>query len=686
MSNPKFTNRLIHETSPYLLQHAHNPVDWFTWCDEAFETAKRENKPILLSVGYSACHWCHVMEHESFENEAIAELMNENFVCIKVDLEERPDLDHIYMPFLQMTTGSGGYPMNVFLTPDKIPFFGGTYFPPADRQNMPGFPRVLAQIAEAYRDKLEEILTSATQILAEINRYGSVTPTNADLSKDQLEIAYRGIIRNFDSANGGFGGVPKFPSPMALEFILKQYFHTKDENALAIVEKTCRKMAEGGIYDQLGGGFHRYATDAIWLVPHFEKMLYDNAQLARLYLHVWQATKNNFYKRIATETLDYVSREMLDTKGGFHTAQDADSEGVEGKFFVWEKEEIEKALGSADARSFDFYFDVSDRGNFEGKTILNINNSIEKSAEMLGVSAEKLAEVIENGRKVLYDIREKRIKPFRDEKILTSWNGLMLATFAEAAAVLNRDDYLKIAEKNADFLLHNLFDDEGLLLRTWKNGEAKLNGYLEDYACLADGLIALFEASGETRWLKFAAEIADKMISEFWDEENGGFFFTGKSHEELIVRQKDFFDNATPSGNSVALDVLLKLSKLLGDEQYRICATTIFRLIADSFRKFPAAFGRALSAFDFYFNEPKEIVIIGGKDEINEFRRQIWSTYLPNKIVVWSEEYDKSNEDLIPLLKDRKKIDGKPAVYICENYVCQKPAATLEELKKQLQF
>lgn len=680
MNKPKFTNSLINETSPYLLQHAHNPVDWFAWNDAAFEKAEREDKPILISIGYSACHWCHVMEHESFEDETTAALMNENFVNIKIDLEERPDVDQIYMTFVQMTSGHGGYPLNVFLTPDKKPFFGGTYFPPTNRYNMPSFQRILTSVAEAYRERKDEVLTSANEIFAELKNQTSRETTGENLSAEQLDFAFKGFVKTFDAANGGFGGAPKFPSPMSLEFLLRYFYRTGNENALSMVETTCRKMANGGIYDQLGGGFHRYTVDAIWLTPHFEKMLYDNAQLARLYLHVFQITKDEFYKRVAVETLEYVKREMTDARGGFYTAQDADSEGVEGKFFVWTPDEIAEILDEREAQIFNFYYDVSEHGNFEEKNILNVKNSLAETAEVLKISENELNGILENGKQKLFAEREKRVKPFRDEKVLTAWNGLMLATFSEASAVLESEDYLEIAKRNADFILENLQKDD-YLLRTFKDGQAKLNAYVEDYANLADGLIELFQASGETKYLREAKRLADLMITEFWDEEAGAFFFTANNHEELLVRNKDFYDNATPSGNSTAADVLLKLAHLAGDgERYERFAVTTLRLVATQLRRYPQAFGGALSALDFHLTPTKEIVILGERG--NELEREVWREYLPNKVVVSAENTESAG--FITLLQDRKLIDEKPTAYVCENFTCQKPVTTAEELRNQL--
>ena len=561
MTEHAFTNHLINETSPYLLQHAHNPVDWFPWGEEALEIARREQRPILLSIGYSACHWCHVMEHESFENEAIAKLMNEHFVNIKVDREERPDLDQIYMSAVQMMTHHGGWPMTVFLTPEGLPFYAGTYFPPEDRYNMPGFPRVLISVADAYRERPDDVQQTAASVLSELKRAATALESSELLTTELLDTAYRGIIKNYDSTNGGFGGAPKFPPAMSLEFLLHTYYRTANQQALQIVEHTCRKMAQGGIYDQLGGGFHRYATDARWLVPHFEKMLYDNALLSCLYLHYYQVSHDPAARVVAEGILDYVVREMTHPAGGFYSTQDADSEGVEGKFFVWSNNEIAELLGERDAALFMAYYNVTDAGNFEGENILNVTRDLSAVAASQNVTEEQLTEALTRTRKVLFAAREVRVRPARDEKILTAWNGLMLAGFAEAAAILNRQDYLEVARKNAQFVLDNLRGD-GLLLRTYKDGHAKLNAYLEDYAFFVNGLVTLFETSGELQWLEEALSLTTTMINEFWDDEDGGFFYTGRSHETLIVRSKDFSDNATPSGNSVAAEVLLRIGLL----------------------------------------------------------------------------------------------------------------------------
>ncbi|MEP6818343.1 MAG: thioredoxin domain-containing protein [bacterium] len=685
MAEHAFTNHLINETSPYLLQHAHNPVDWFPWGTTALETARREQKPILLSIGYSACHWCHVMEHESFENEAIAKLMNENFVNIKVDREERPDLDQIYMSAVQMMTHHGGWPMTVFLTPDCVPFYAGTYFPPEDRYNMPGFPRVLISVADAFRERPEDIQQTAASVLNELKRATAALESNELLTKELLDTSYRAMIKNYDSTNGGFGGAPKFPPAMSLEFLLHTFYRTADQRALDIVGHTCRKMAGGGIYDQLGGGFHRYATDARWLVPHFEKMLYDNALLARLYLHYYQVSRDEAARVVAEGILDYVVREMTDSGGGFYSTQDADSEGVEGKFFIWNRDEISELLGERDAARFAAYYNVTTGGNFEGENILNVTRDLREVAASENISVEELSETLARARQLLFTAREKRVKPARDEKVLTAWNGLMLAGFAEAATILNRSDYLEVAKKNAHFLLNNLRRD-GLLLRTYKDGHAKLNAYLEDYAFFIDGLVTLFETSGELQWLEEACSLTATMIDEFWDDEEGGFFYTGRSHEDLIVRSKDFFDNATPSGNSVAAEVLLRIGLLTDSVDYQRRATTILRLMAATVQRYPSGFGRLLCAMDFYLGTPKEIVLIGepGTSQTRALQDEIWKAYSPNKVVAQSSPGDSRASEFIPLLRERPQLNAKATVYLCENFTCKAPTTDPKELASQL--
>ncbi len=678
-------NRLINETSPYLLQHAENPVDWYAWGEEALGRARDEDRPILLSIGYSACHWCHVMERESFENEDIAALMNENFVNIKVDREERPDLDAVYMEAVQMMTGSGGWPMTVFLTPNGHPYYGGTYFPPEDRQGMPGFPRLLAAASQAYHTNKGEIDRVTRQLSEQMGRTGQMPRGFTPLTTEVMHNAYSQLATQFDHLNGGFGNAPKFPQPMTPEFLLRYNRHGFNARALEMVELTLQKMAYGGIYDQVGGGFHRYSTDAYWLVPHFEKMLYDNALLARLYLHAWQVTGNPLYRRITEETLDYVLREMTDPAGGFYSAQDADSEGVEGKFFVWTPDELRPLLND-DADLVMGYYGVTDRGNFEGANILNVARPPEDYCQQRGVSESDLFAAVARARAILLDVREQRIHPLRDDKVLTSWNGMMLRSFAEAGAALGREDYLDAARKNADFLLANMRDENRRVLRTWRNGEAKLNGYLEDYACLADGLLSLHEATLEPRWLQEAVTVADGMNALFWDDAVGGFYDTGSDHEALVIRPRDVFDNAQPCGSSVASDVLLRLAIVTGNDDYSAKGATPLRAMQQMLGRAPSATGHWLGALDFYVSLPREIVIVGPAENpgTGDMLDAVSRRFMPNKVLVGVA--DPANPPLkdSPLLEQRVMQDGQPTAYVCENYACQLPVTDAEALAAQL--
>ncbi|MER3431286.1 MAG: thioredoxin domain-containing protein [Blastocatellia bacterium] len=669
-------NHLSSESSPYLRQHSQNPVEWYPWSDEAFERAKKEDKPILVSLGYSACHWCHVMAHESFEDPEVAAIMNEYFVNIKVDIEERPDVDQIYMNFVQITTGRGGWPLNVFLTPEKIPFFGGTYFPPSPRYGMPSWKQVLLGIADAWRNRREELLSSAIEMLGELRRLSLTEPSGIPIEESLSESAFFALSRAFDRGHGGFGGAPKFPPSMALEFLLRYWKRTGTDEALKIVRKTADEMAAGGIYDQLGGGFHRYAVDAIWLVPHFEKMLYDNAQLARLYLHLFQATKETFYRRIVSETLDYVLREMTSSEGGFFSSQDADSEGEEGKFFVWSPAEIEEALGKVAADRVIKFYGVTKEGNFEGKNILHISDKASLYNDLDSVLAAS--------RRRLFDYRERRIKPFRDEKILTSWNGLMLAAMAEAGAAVGTNSYLSAAIRNAEFLLgRHVFrsdsDPHLQIFRTLKGTGEPIQGFLDDYVNFADGLIELYQATGETKYLLVAREIAESILARFWDAENGGFFYTSIDSEPLIIRNKDLVDNATPSGNSAAADVLLRLAKFFGEDHYERYAIAALRAVANQIERFPAGFGRALSAVEFMFAKVYEIVLTGG--EGNDLETVIRREYLPFKVLA---PVRSGSLEEIPLTKGRPIVDAKPTAYICENFTCQRPVNSVDEVLELL--
>ncbi len=698
------TNRLIHETSPYLLQHAHNPVNWYPWGEEALQKAKSEDRPILLSVGYSACHWCHVMERESFENEEIAAIMNEHFVSIKVDREERPDIDGIYMQAVQALTRQGGWPMTVFLTPDGRPFYGGTYFPPRDRhygsQTLPGFPRILLTMADLYTTRRSDVEEQAEQLANYLRQHSDAPlrslgglPGLEQVSLDVLVGAGRELANDFDPVQGGFGGAPKFPNTMSLEFLLRLHLHRQggeiqgEESpaGLEIVETTLKRMAHGGMYDQLGGGFHRYSVDDEWLVPHFEKMLYDNALLSRLYLHAYLVTGQTFYGRVATQTLDYVVREMTAPEGGFYSTQDADSEGEEGKFFLWTPAEVASLLPPEDARLFMLYYDVSERGNFEGKNILHVAKKASVVAESAGVSEEVLKAALQRGRTVLFEAREKRIKPGRDEKILTSWNGLMLRSFAEAARHLRRTDFLQVARRNAEFLLRDLARN-GRLLRTWKDGRAHLNGYLEDYMFLADGLLALYEADFNPRWFREARRLVDQAIWLFADEQNGGFFDTGSDHEMLLSHPKDIMDNATPAGNSVAAEVLLRLAAWTDEQDYRKRADDYLSLLSEVMLKHPQAFGHALCALDFALSSSREIAVIGDLQQPGtaSLLAVINERYMPNSVLACAAPGNSEAAQFIPLLADRPLKDGQPCAYVCQRFACQAPVIASEELAKLL--
>jgi uncharacterized protein YyaL (SSP411 family) len=676
-------NRLAGETSPYLLQHAHNPVDWYPWGPDALERARAEDKPIFLSIGYSACHWCHVMERESFEDPRTANVMNGSFVNIKVDREERPDLDGIYMQAVQSMTGSGGWPMSVFLMPDGTPFYGGTYFPPDDRPGMPSFRRVLGAIADAWHNRRGDVEKTGTQLRQHLAQ-ATLHPTASASSLDPgvLDAAARGLATQHDPQFGGFGGAPKFPQPMAIEFLLRYALRSGDEAAQEIAVHSLELMARGGIYDHLGGGFHRYSTDAEWLVPHFEKMLYDNAQLARAYLMGYQVTGNAYFREVAEQVIEYVLRDMTDPSGGFYSTEDADSEGEEGKFYVWTPAELRELLGDEDARLFGAFYDVTDRGNFEGRaSIPHMDHTLAELAPRLGVPEAGLLRAIDSGRQQLFDARALRERPARDEKVLAAWNGMMLRAVAEAARVLGRTDFLEAGIKNADFLLSTMRRNDGAMYRTWKPGHsARLNGYLEDQANVADGLVALYEATFDPRWLTAAASLADIILARFADTENGGFFDTSSDHETLISRPKDVFDNATPSGNSVAADVLLRLALLTGKDEYQAAARGVLELLGEPMSRYPLGFARSLNALDFLLGRPREVAILGqpGGVDTEAMLRVVFEPFIPNKVVAGAAH---GNGVAIPLLEGREPRDGKATAYVCEHYVCQAPTTDPEELR-----
>ena len=659
-------NHLENETSPYLLQHVDNPVDWHPWGEEAMRLAKEQDKPILLSIGYAACHWCHVMAHESFEDQVTAEQMNADFINVKVDREERPDVDSIYMQAVNAMTGRGGWPMTVFLTPDGKPFYAGTYFPNEPRHGMASFQQILTGVIQAWRNDRENVVGSASEVAQQLQALSGVGFEEQPLDEEIFRSALRGLGQRFDASWGGFGDAPKFSQPMTIECLLRESIRGENDNALEMAEGTLRKMAEGGMYDQIGGGFARYSVDHRWLVPHFEKMLYDNAQLARVYLHAWQVTGNDFYRRITEETLDYVLREMRHEDGGFYSSQDADSEGVEGKFYVWSADEIREALGE-EADTFMRVYGVSNEGNWEGHNILNLR------------LAEALDGRIAAARATLYELRSKRIWPGLDDKVLTSWNGLMLAAFAEAGQALGRADYIEAAESNADFLHRTMRRDSGRLFRTWKAGsDAKYNGYLEDYAYLADGLLALYEATFERRWVDWARELAELMLGHFRDTKNGGFFDTSDDHEQLIHRPKDLQDNAVPSGNAMAASVLVRLSLLTGNGDYWQVAEQITSTMNKFMAQYPSGFGQWLNVAKFMLSAPREIALMGSGDAIAPLLKVIRGGYRPFQVVAAGEEGS------LPLLENRPQIDGKGTAYVCRRFVCQAPVTGPEELALQL--
>ncbi len=670
-------NALIHETSPYLLQHAHNPVDWMPWGAEAFNKAHAEDKPILLSVGYSACHWCHVMERESFENDAIANLMNTYFISVKVDREERPDVDAIYMNAVQIMTGSGGWPMTVFMTPDGKPFYGGTYFPPDDRYGRPGFMRVLESLHEAWTKRRDEVISSANDLTNHLgmDRLQPASELDANLATSALQT----LQANFDQTWGGFGGAPKFPNPGTLEFLLQHHQRTGSAPALEMLERTLTGMGVGGMYDQLGGGFARYSTDERWLAPHFEKMLYDNAQLARVYLHAYQVTRKAFYARIARETLDYVLLEMTSPEGGFYSAQDADSEGVEGQFYVWDLEEIQVVLGE-DAALFAQAFSVKAGGNWEGHTILTLAQDANQLAESFNLEPSEVIHKLNTARKHLYETRSKRIWPARDDKVLVSWNGLMLAAFASGARVLNEPRYLEAATANLAFVKRELYQD-GRLKHTYKDGQAKIDGMLDDYALYALGALELYRTMFDQDALEFALQLTRTALDHFRDP-NGGFYDTPDDGETLIVRPKSFFDSAMPSGNGAMAMLLTALGRLTGEHAWEETALEPIKAMSEVMHRQPTGFGSLLQALEAHRSPRREVAVIGDLElaETRALISTLHSRYLPHVSLTAA----KSGDAYLPVLEDRVEVNGQPAAYVCENLACKLPVTTPEALETAL--
>jgi uncharacterized protein YyaL (SSP411 family) len=685
-------NRLAKETSPYLQQHAQNPVDWYPWGPEALEAARSLDRPIFLSIGYSACHWCHVMEHESFENPAIADVMNAHYINIKVDREERPDLDQIYMSAVTALTGRGGWPMSVFLTPALEPFYGGTYWPPEPSMGMPGFRDVLERVHEAWQERRTDVERGAAELTEAVSRMSQSHAAPESLEVSLLEVAEDTRLRIADRVHGGFGQAPKFPHPMDLRLLLRTWKRFGRADARDVALLTLDKMAAGGIYDHLGGGFHRYSTDARWLVPHFEKMLYDNALLASAYLDAFQATGEPRYATVVRETMDYVLREMTHPDGGFYSTQDADSEGEEGKFFVWTATEVESVLGPEESRVFCYCYDVTPEGNWEGQNILNRVKTTAQAARVLGLSETDLERLLADSRKKLFARRERRVHPGRDEKILAGWNGLMIAAMARAGRVLDEPRFTAAAARCADFLLKQLRTPEGRLLHVFKDGNARLAAYLDDYACAVDALVEVYQATFEPSYVAAAAELAADLIARFSDEATGGFFYTAHDHEALIARSKDLHDNATPSGNGMAAYALLRLARLCGREDFETAGRRTLEMLSGEMARTTMGEGQALLALDDLLGPAYELVLSDGQSAADSERvlRSINARFLPNAVVArrFSETDDSSITPLLrATLAEKKAIDGQATLYVCEHGTCRPPvvgAAAIEGLVASL--
>jgi uncharacterized protein YyaL (SSP411 family) len=686
------SNRLAKESSPYLLQHQNNPVDWYPWGEEAIERARSEDKPIFLSIGYSACHWCHVMEHESFENASIARALNENFVAIKVDREERPDLDQIYMNAVQMLTGHGGWPMSVFLTPELKPFYGGTYWPPHTSRGMPGFDQILAAVIDAWKNRRDQALTAADQLTAELQKVGEVGAGDSGALKFELiETAVSQLRRSFDNTYGGFGQAPKFPHPMDLQLLVRVFSRTGQQGPLDMVRLTLDRMAAGGIYDHLGGGFARYSVDARWLVPHFEKMLYDNALLSSAYLDAYLVTGDANYARVLRETLNYVIRDMTNPAGGFYSTEDADSEGHEGLFYTWTPDEIDAVLGAERGAAFGRVYDVTDDGNFEGRSILNLPKTLEQCAAILKREPLELASELAESREKLFAAREKRVRPGRDDKVIVAWNGLMIDAMARAGAALNEPEYVITADEVASFILSRMRRDDGRLLHSWRNGHAKLDAYLDDYAALANSLVSLYEADFKERWIEEAVRLMDIVLDKFSDPEAGGFFYTASDHEKLITRTKELTDSSVPSGNALAANVLIRLGRLLNRTDYLDAAKRTLAAALPIMQRAPMAAGQMLLALDRYIGPAHELVLVGdmSRDDTNQAIVAIHRRYLPCSILAArdtraADSAGEQSRHLEEIFTGRESFDGQPVLYVCQNFACQEPAVGLAAIEEQV--
>lgn len=677
-------NQLAHESSPYLLQHKDNPVDWQPWGPTALERAVREDKPIFLSIGYSACHWCHVMAHESFEDQRIAALLNQHFVCVKVDREERPDLDHIYMQAVQAISGHGGWPLSVFLTPQCQPFYGGTYWPPTARGGMPGFDQVLAAVAEAWAQRRDAAVDQAAQLTAHLGSQEFGTTEGLGPSLDALHLARQRWAASFDAQHGGFGRAPKFPRPVDLQVLLRLWCRDRDPQTLQMVRLTLDKMATGGMYDHLGGGFARYSVDDRWLVPHFEKMLYDNALLSDAYLDGFLATGDRHYARVACETLDYVLRDMRDPSGGFHSAEDADSEGEEGKFYLWSAAEIDALLGSDVARRFNRVYDVTPGGNFEGRNILHLPKTIEQCAAILGSDPQQLEAEMAAARAQLLAARAERVRPGKDDKILMSWNALMIHALARGAGIVERPDYLAAAERAARFLLTAVRRADGRLLHSWRQGQAKVDAYLDDYAFLIHALVTLYEASFNESWLDEAIGLTEIVLRHFPDAAAGGFYYTADDHEALITRTKELLDSSVPSSNAMLATALIRLAKLAGRPEWLTAAQGTIEAASGIMRVAPEAVAQTLLAIDLWVGPTWEIAITGaGTDAATrQALTGLRQSLIPRRVVAWrGPDADTPRSPALDPLFAGKAVDAhEPTVYVCQGFACEAPVQGIDNI------
>lgn len=692
MKNTK-PNKLINEKSPYLLQHAFNPVDWYPWCDEAFEKANEENKPVFLSIGYSTCHWCHVMEKESFEDEEVAQLMNDTFISIKVDREERPDIDNVYMTICQILTGNGGWPLTILMTPDKKPFFAGTYIPKNSGYGRNGLIELIKTVNDIWKNNNEEILNSSEKIATALLQKSKLN-SNAIIDYELLDIAFKQLEDKYDKEYGGFGNSPKFPSPANFYFLLRYYFDTKNENALDMVIKTLTEIRKGGIYDHIGFGFHRYSTDRKWLVPHFEKMLYDQALLTIAFTEAFQITENEFFKETVYQTLNYVKRNLTDIDGGFYSAEDADSEGEEGKFYLWTIDEVKEIL-KEDADLIIEIFNLKPEGNFlneikretNNQNIFHLKKSLEDIANEKSIPMNQLKEKVNSSLNKLYEIREKRIHPHKDDKILTDWNALMIIAFAKAYQVFGEKEFLLSAEKGMNFILNNLKTKDGFLFHRYRDSEASINAFLDDYAFLIYALIELYESTFKIEYLEEALHLNEILIKHFWDKQFGGFYFTSDFSEELLVRQKEIYDGAIPSGNSIAMMNLLRLSHFTENLDLQEKALQITKAFYNQFANMPMFYPQLLTAIYFYLSSPLEIIIAGDSNsaDTKEMISVLQKNFIPNKILIYKNTFDNNEKinKIIPYIKDYKMIDGKATAYVCKNFACQLPTT---DIKKMLEL